>query len=150
MILVGLGNLRFLQVYPSRTGVWEHRNHCLKFEPDYVRIGIGIKIFMKCGMFCKRSSRWVFDIHTAIERKHSFCFRISFHSRCVAYENCKRPRRNYTLKCENCFAILISVCNFHISLQFSRFGVSSSLGNKTVTGSDRSCISSASFGIQIM
>ncbi len=28
--------------------------------------------------------------------------------------------------------------------------VSSSLGNKTVSGSDRSCISSASFGIQII
>ncbi len=26
--------------------------------------------------------------------------------------------RNYTPKRENCFAILISVCNFHISLQF--------------------------------
>ena len=37
-----------------------------------------------------------------------------------SYENCKRPCRNYTPKHENSFfAILISVCNFHISLQFS-------------------------------
>ncbi len=33
-------------------------------------------------------------------------------------------RRNYTPKRENSFAILISVCNFHISLQFSyRFAI---------------------------
>ena len=38
---------------------------------------------------------------------------------CLSYENCKRPHRNYTPKRENCFAIFISVCNFHISLQFS-------------------------------
>ncbi len=41
------------------------------------------------------------------------------YSRCVSYEHCKRQYRNYTPKRENCFAILISVCNFHISLQFS-------------------------------
>ncbi len=53
----------------------EQRNHCLKYESDCVRIGIGIKIFMNRGRFCERSSRRVFVIHTAIERKHSFCFR---------------------------------------------------------------------------
>ncbi len=74
---------------------------------------------MNRGRFCKRMFRWVFVIHTAIESKHSFCSRTSFHSRCVSYENCKRPRRNYTPKHENCFAILISICNFHISLQCS-------------------------------
>ena len=37
----------------------------------------------------------------------------------LSYESCKRPRRNHTPKRENCFAIFISVCNFHISLQFS-------------------------------
>ncbi len=94
----------------------EQRNHGLKYESDCVRIIIGIKIFMSHGRFCKRLFCWVFIIHTAIERKHFFCFRTSFHSRCVSYENCKRPRRNYTPKHENCFAILISVCNFHISL----------------------------------
>ncbi len=97
----------------------EQRNHGLKYESDCIHIGIGIKIFMNRGRFCERSFRWVFGIHTTIERKHSFCFRTSFHSRCVSYENCKRPRRNYTPKYENCFAILILVCNFHISLQFS-------------------------------
>ncbi len=106
---------------PCNTGsiAWEQRNHGLKYESDCVRIGIGIKMFMNHGRFCKRSFCWVFIIHTAIERKHSFCFRTSFHSRCVSYENCKCPRRNYTPKRENCFAILMSVCNFHISLQFS-------------------------------
>ncbi len=49
----------------------------------------------------------------------TFCSITSFHSRCVSYENCKCPRRNHTPKRENCFAVLISVCNFHISLQFS-------------------------------
>ena len=33
---------------------------------------------------------------------------------CLSYENCKRPRRNYTPKRENCFAIFISVCNSHV------------------------------------
>ncbi len=42
---------------------------------------------------------------------------------CLSYENCKRPRRNHRPKYENCFAIFISVCNFHISLRFSPFGV---------------------------
>jgi hypothetical protein len=75
---------------------------------------------MNRGRFCERLVfRWVFVIHTTIERKHSFCSRTSFHSRCVSYENCKPPRRNYIPKHENCFANLISVCNFHISLQFS-------------------------------
>ncbi len=42
---------------------------------------------------------------------------------CLSYENCNRPRRNHTSKRENCFAIFILVCNFHIGLQFSRFSV---------------------------
>ncbi len=74
---------------------------------------------MNCGSFCKRLFHWAFVIHTAIEQKHSFCSRTSFHSRCVSYENCKRSHRNCTPKCENCFAILILVWNFYISLQFS-------------------------------
>jgi hypothetical protein len=60
---------------------------------------------------------------------------MSFHSCCrVSYENCKRPCRNYTQKCENCFAILISVCNFHISLQFSyQFAIFISVCNSHVS-----------------
>ncbi len=96
---------------------WKQRNHGLKYESDCVSIGIGPN--MNCRRFCKRLFHWVFVIHTAIEPKHSFCSRTSFHSRCVSYENCKRLRKNYTPKHENWFAILISVCNFHISLQFS-------------------------------
>ncbi len=57
--------------------------------------------------------------HPHRNRTKTFCSRTSFHSRCVSYEKFKRPRRNYTPKRENCFAILISVCNFHFSLQFS-------------------------------
>ncbi len=52
-------------------------------------------------------------------RNAPFCSRTSFHSRCVSYEICQCPHRNYTPKRDYCFAILISVCNFHISLQFS-------------------------------
>ena len=37
---------------------------------------------------------------------------------CLSYENCKWPCRNPS-KCENCFAMFLLVCNFHISLQFS-------------------------------
>jgi hypothetical protein len=51
--------------------------------------------------------------------KTFFLYRTSFHSHSVSYENCKRPRSNYSPKCENCFAILISVCNF--SYQFAIF-----------------------------
>ncbi len=109
----------FMQINQVNS-VREQRNHGLKCESDCVRIGLGIIIFMNHrGRFCERSFCWVFVIHTTIEQKHSFCFGTSFHSRCVSYENCKRPRRNYTLKHENSFAILISVCNFHISLQCS-------------------------------
>jgi hypothetical protein len=97
----------------------EQRNHGLKYESDCVRKGIGIKIFMNLGRFCERLFCWVFVIQTAIKRKHSFYFWTRFCSCCVSYENCKRPRRNFTPKRENSFAILISVCNFHISLQFS-------------------------------
>jgi hypothetical protein len=52
-------------------------------------------------------------------RNAPFCSRTSFHSRCVSYEICRFPRRNYTPKHDYCLAILISICNFHISLQFS-------------------------------
>jgi hypothetical protein len=108
-------------------------NHGLKYESDCVRIGIGIKIFMNRGRFCERLFCWVFVIHTAIKQKHSFCFRTSFHSRCVSYENCKRPCRYYTPKCENSFAILISVCNVHISLQCSyQFAIFISVCNSHV------------------
>jgi hypothetical protein len=74
---------------------------------------------MNCGRFCERLFRCVFVIHTTIKPKHSFSSRTSFHSCRVSYENCKCPRRNYTPKRENCFAILKSNWNFHISLQFS-------------------------------
>ena len=43
---------------------------------------------------------------------------------CLSYENCKRSRRNHRPKYENCFAIFITISNFHISLQFSyRFAI---------------------------
>jgi hypothetical protein len=34
---------------------------------------------------------------------------------CLSYENFKCLHRNHSPKCENCFAIFISVCNFHIT-----------------------------------
>ncbi len=111
--------------------------------------------------FCERLFCWVFVIHTAIEPKHSFCSRTSFHFRCVSYENCKRLCRNYWQKHENSvaishislqflyqFAIFISVCNscvlvyssymdicnFHMSLQFSyEFAIFISVCNSHVT-----------------
>ncbi len=94
---------------------WEQRN-CLKI---WIRICQHRKWYynMNRGRFCKRLLCCVFVIH--IKPKHSFCSRTSFYSRRVSYENCKCPRRNYTPNYENCFAILLSVCNFHISLQFS-------------------------------
>ncbi len=57
--------------------------------------------------------------HPRRNQTKTFCSRTSFHSQCVSYENCKCLCKNYTPKHENCFAILISVCNFHISLRYS-------------------------------
>ncbi len=59
------------------------------------------------------------DLHTLVFSCFLCPIFYGIHSRCVSYENCKRPRMNHTPKHENCFAILISVCNFHVSLQFS-------------------------------
>ena len=100
---------------------------------------------MNCGRFCERLFCWVFG-HPHRNQTKTYCSRTSIHSRCVSYENCKRLRRNYTLKCEKLlcnsyislqfsyqFAIFVSVCNshvlvyssyvdvcnFHMSLQFS-------------------------------
>ena len=61
----------------------------------------------------------LFEFLSSTPQSNQNISRTSFHSRCVSYENCKHPRRNYTPKHENCFAIFVSVCNFHISLQFS-------------------------------
>ena len=63
-------------------------------------------------------SLWVFVIHTTIQPYKSFPEQVSI-PQCPSYENCKCPHRNHTPKHENCFAIIILVCNFHISLQFS-------------------------------
>ncbi len=95
---------------------WEQRNHGLKYESDCISIGISIKIWILEGFvillllsFCHPHRKWT----------ETFFSRTSFCSRCVSCENCLRPRRNFRPKYENCFAILISVCNFHISLRFS-------------------------------
>ncbi len=81
-----------------------------------IHIGIGIKAWIVDGF--ARDSFFVF-CHPHRNQTKTFYSRTSFHSHCVSYENCKHPLRNYTPKRENFFAILISVCNFHISLQFS-------------------------------
>ncbi len=73
---------------------------------------------MNRGRFCERLFRWVFVSTPQSNQNILSVPRTSFHSRCVSYENCKRPHRNYTPKRENCVAILISVCNVHIGLQF--------------------------------
>ncbi len=107
----------------------EQRNHDLKCESDCVRIGIGIKIFMNRGRFCERSFRWVFVIHTTIERKHSFYFGTSFHSPCLIWKlqmstkETIHQNMSIALQFSYQFAIFMSVCNFYISLQFSCFGV---------------------------
>ncbi len=107
----------------------EQRNHGLKNESDCVRIGISIKKIMNRGRFCERSYRWVFVIHTAIKWKHSFCFRTSFipivsHMK-IANVHIGTIHQNVriALQFSYQFAIFVSVCNFHISLQFSHFGV---------------------------
>ncbi len=92
-------------------------NHGLKYESYCVSIGIGIKIWIMEGFardcfveFCHphRNRTKTFFLF-----QNKFSFPLCF----ICY--CKCPRRNYTPKRENCFAILISVCNSHISLQFS-------------------------------
>ncbi len=85
---------------------------------------------MNRGRFCKRLFCWDFVIDTAMEPKHSFCSRTSFHSRAVShmkianvYVGTIHQNVKIALQFTYQFAIFISVCNFHISLQFSRFGV---------------------------
>jgi hypothetical protein len=41
----------------ENTKVGEQRNHSLKYESYCVGIGIGVKMFMNRGRFCKRSFR---------------------------------------------------------------------------------------------
>ncbi len=72
---------------------------------------------MNPGWFCERLFHWVFVIHTAIESKHSVPEQIFIPA--VSHMKVANVQVGNTLKRENCFAILISVCNFHISLQFS-------------------------------
>ncbi len=72
---------------------------------------------MNCGRFCERlfPMSFVWDpTNWEILFQNKFSIPL-----CLSYENCKCPCRNHTPKRENCFAIFISVCNFHISLQFS-------------------------------
>ena len=68
------------------------------------------------GRFCEIFFSMSFSTPQSNREIH---FRKVFNPAVSSYENCKRPRRNHTSKRENCFAIFILVCNFHISLQFS-------------------------------
>ena len=76
---------------------------------------------MNCGRFCERLFPMSF-VWDPTNREILFQNKFSI-PLCLSYENCKCPCRNHTPKRENCFAIFISVCNFHISLQFSLFGI---------------------------
>ncbi len=109
-------NLRQLETLWDTAVGGEKRNHGLKYESDCVSIGIGIKIWIVEGFV--RDCFVEFLSSTPQSNKKNL-FQNKFYSRCVSYKNCKLPRRKYTPKRENCFAILISVCNFYISLQFS-------------------------------
>jgi hypothetical protein len=74
---------------------------------------------MNHGRFCERFFPMSF-LSSTPQSNREIHFRNKFSiPLCLSYENCKRPRRNHTSKRENCFAIFILVCNFHISLQFS-------------------------------
>jgi len=73
---------------------------------------------MNCGRFRERLFPMSF-CHLQSSWKNSFLEQKFSIPLCLSYENCKSPCRNHTPKRENCFAIFISVCNFHISLQFS-------------------------------
>ena len=74
---------------------------------------------MNCGRFCKRLFPMSF-LSSTPQSNREILFRNKFSILlCLSYENCKRPRKNHTSKCENCFAIFILVRYFHISLQFS-------------------------------
>jgi hypothetical protein len=73
---------------------------------------------MNRGRFCERFFPMSFFHPRAIQPRNSFPEQV-FNPAVSSYENCKRPRRNHRSKRENCFAIFILVCNFHISLQFS-------------------------------
>jgi hypothetical protein len=99
------------------SSVGERRNHRFKNESDCLRTGISIK-YESWKVLREILPYEFFVIHAAIQPRNSFPEQV-FNPAVSSYENCKRPRRNHTSKRENCFAIFILVCNFHISLQFS-------------------------------
>ncbi len=104
-------------------GLREQRNHCLKYESDYLLTGIGIKIWIVEGF-----ARDFY--HPRCNPTEKFFSRISFQSRCVSHlkianlhEGSIHWNVRIALQFSYQFAIFMPVCNFHISLQFSRFGV---------------------------
>jgi hypothetical protein len=89
----------------------------LKYESDCLRTGISVKyeswkVLHQIVPYEFLSSMPQPNQEILFQNKFSIPL-------CLSYENCKCPCRNHTPKRENCFAMFISVCNFHISLQFS-------------------------------
>ncbi len=95
----------------------KQRNHGFKYESDCVSIGIGIEIWIMEGF---ANECFVEFLSSTSQSNQNILFQNKFSfPLCLIWNKCKCPHRNYTPKRENLFAILISVCNFHISLQFS-------------------------------
>ncbi len=106
----------------------EQRNHVLKYESDCVSIGIGIKIwiveefardcFVVFLSFTPQSNQNILSI------PEQFFIPAVSHMK-IANVHIGNIHQNVriALQFSYQFAIFISVCIFHISLQFSHFGV---------------------------
>ncbi len=108
--------------------VREQRNHCLKYESDCVSIGIGIKIWIVDGFvrdcfveFLSSTPQLNRNILPVPEQV--FIPAVSHMKIANIYVGTIDRNMKIALQFSYQFAIFISVCNFHISLQFSRFDI---------------------------
>ncbi len=108
--------------------VWEQRNHVLKYESDCVIIGIGIKIWIVEGFvrdcfveFLSSTPQSNGNILSVLEQV--FIPAVSHMKIANVHVGTKYQNVRIALQFSYQFAIFILIYNFHISLQFSRFGV---------------------------
>ncbi len=95
---------------------WEQRNHVVKYEWDCVIIGIGIKIWIVEGFARDCFVKFLSSAPQSNGNIISVLEQVFIPA--VSHMKIANVHVRTISKRENCFAILISVCNFHISLQF--------------------------------
>jgi hypothetical protein len=108
--------------------MWEQRNQGLKYESDCVGTGIGINIWIVEGfardyfveflLSTPQSNQNILSVSEQV-----FIPAVSHMKIANVHVETVHQNVRIALQFSYQFAIFISVCNFHIGLQFSRFGV---------------------------